>query len=400
MRHEINHLQKKHASAHRRGRGLALIITAVLLATIVGLGIQKPADSSAVSVAASATTVAATVPVAEAGYQQGRRFVGRVEAMRTSAVGFEAGGLLASIHVDEGELVSAGVVLARLDTARLEVRRAESLAAHEAARAKLELAAQTLKRLETVIERGLASDQQLDEAREQFRSADAAVELARARTDAIDVDIAKSELIAPFDAVITRRYMDEGRVVAVGEAVLELQEIGDAEIRVGVAGSLVSRLFEGQTYPVTVNGAEVEATVKTVLPVRGAATRTVDVILSLNDAPENMRDGDLVSLHIADTVYEQGYWLPVDALTEGIRGLWTAYTLIPMQTGTGETHEVVPQVVEILHIEADRVYVRAGLSEAPWLITSGVQKVVPGQLVRISDTSLRLARGGDRDAIE
>ncbi len=400
MKPEINQLRSNRVLPSRRTRRLVLIITFGLLAVLGGLVMELPNDSRAAAVPASAITVAAIEPAVETGYQLERRFVGRVEAMRTSAVGFEFGGLLAKLVIDEGERVSAGDVLAQLDTERLEAKRVELVAAHNAARAKLELATQTLKRLETVIERGLASNQQLDEAREQFRSATAEVELARARTDAIDVDIARSTLLAPFDAVITRRYTDEGKVVTGGEPVLQLQEYSDAEIRVGVAGPLVSILAEGQTYTATVNGVQVETTVKTVLPVRGLATRTVDVILSLDSVPDDIRDGDLVTLLLADQVHEPGYWLPLDALTEGIRGLWTAYTLRAVQADSGATHEVVPALVDILHTEADRVYIRAGLPDKSMVIRTGVQKVVPGQLVRVSTAIPRLASRGDYDATE
>ena len=385
MKREINQLRSNHVLSSRRTRRLVLITTLGLLAVVGGLVVKMPNDSRAAAAPSNAITVAAMVPTMETGYQLERRFVGRVEAMRTSAVGFEFGGLLAKLVTEEGERVSAGDVLAQLDTERLEAKRAELVAAHKAAQAKLELATQTLKRQEAVIERGLASSQQLDEAREQFRSATAEVELARARTDAIDVDIAKSTLVAPFDAVITRRYMDEGKVVAGGEPVLQLQEYSDAEIRVGVAGPLVSTLAVGQTHTATVNGVQVETTVKTVLPVRGVSTRTVDVILSLDSVPEDMRDGDLVTLHLAEKVYKPGYWLPLDALNESIRGLWTAYTLRAVQADSGATHEVVPEVVDILHTQADRVYIRAGLPDKSMVIRTGAQKVVPGQLVRFSD---------------
>ena len=400
MKQKINQLRSNRMFSNRRARRLALITTLGLFAVVIGLAMEMPSDSRAAAAPSNAITVAAMVPAVETGYQLERRFVGRVEAMRTSAVGFEFGGLLAKLVFDEGERVSAGDVLAQLDTKRLEAKRVELVAAHKAARAKLELAAQTLKRLESVIERGLASSQQLDEAQEQFRSATAEAELARARTDAIDVDITKSMLVAPFDAVITRRYMDEGKVVTGGEPVLQLQEYRDAQIRVGVAGPLVSILAEGQTYPATVNGAHVETTVKTVLPVRGVATRTVDVILSLDSVPDHVRDGDLVTLHLADKVDEPGYWLPLDALTESVRGLWTVYTLTSVRADSGATHEVVPEVVDILHTEADRVYIRAGLPDKSMVIRTGAQKVVPGQLVRVSDASLRLASGGDYDANE
>lgn len=403
MKRKINLLDMLHDDMHRYGLRFALGGFIAILAVIAMATVHSAGEPIEERVHQGGVPVAAISVVQEFGFELKRRFVGRVEATRSSAVGFESGGLLAAIGFDEGERVEAGTELARLDTARLEAQRIELMAAHKAAKAQLKLARQTLKRLETVVDRGLASEQQLDEAREQYRSADAAAELAQARTASIDVDIAKNRLTAPFDAVVTRRNVDEGKVVAAGEPVFELQELKKPRVRVGVAGPLVAAVAKGEVYVLEVYGTELEATVKAVLPLRGVGTRTVDVILTLNEANEDLRNGDLVTLQLSEAVNASGYWLPVDALAEGIRGLWTAYVLradpkIP-QANLNVTYEVVPHVVEILHVETERVFVRGGLPQGALVVGTGVHKVVPGQLVRLADETVQLAEGGPRHAI-
>ncbi len=404
MTRHINHLKNGTGLLQRRSLRLALYGCLTALTAIAVAATQVP-DTSTINVPArAAVTVVALEVQPESGFTLERRFIGRVEAGRVSAVGFESGGLLGAIGVDEGDQVKAGDELAHLDTARFRVQRAELVAALKAEKAHLVLSQQTLERQENLVKRGVASHQAVDEAKNRDRSAQAEVELAQARVDAIDVELDKSVLIAPFDAVITRRYEDEGRVVAVGEPVLELQEQRRTEVRVGVAGPLVANIAVGQERSLDVNGATIPATVKAVLPVRGADTRTVDVILSLDDAYDRLRDGDLMTLRLVEPVRESGYWLPVEALAEGMRGLWTAYVLQPVADNaqapqTDASHEAVRFVVDILHAESNRVFVRATLPQAALVVATGVHKVVPGQRVRLADEEFQFADGVNPDAI-
>ena len=62
-------------------------------------------------------------------YIKERVFIGRVEAGRLSDLGFETGGNVSEIKVDEGSSVKKGDILATLDTDRLEAIRKEAVAA-------------------------------------------------------------------------------------------------------------------------------------------------------------------------------------------------------------------------------------------------------------------------------
>jgi RND family efflux transporter MFP subunit len=323
-------------------------------------------------------------------YEARRGFIGRVEAARESAIGFELSGLLRAVLVDEGDEVAAGQLLARLDTARLQARRKELQAALEEARAMLSLARITVKRLEGVLDSGGVSKQGLDEAREEYRTARAAVAVASSRIETVDVDLAKSDLYAPFPAIITKRLSDEGGVLAAGAPVLVLQEHTSPEVRVGVAGRIVDAISAGDVRQIQVRGHSVPARVRAVLPVRHARTRTVDVIMTLDQRLPNVRAGDLVTLLLTQTVPEKGFWLPIGALAEGTRGLWTAYVLERTDHGPrqqthmpAEAFRIEPRFVDIIHEESDRVFVSGAVEEGARIVADGLHRVVPGQLVRL-----------------
>lgn len=323
--------------------------------------------------------------VRDEAYDISREFAGRVEARRTSSVGFELGGAIDSVSADDGDYVNRGEVLATLDRDRLDARLAEAEAALAQANAAQELARRTLERSRVAASFEGISEQELDLAEEGADSAAAAVAAAEARVNSVRVDIDKASLRAPYDAVVVARRLDEGQIVSPGQPVLDLQESATPEVRIGVAGDLVQSLAVGDSRSLTVDGRRVAASVRSILPLRDPATRTVDVIFAI-DATDVL-PGDLARLVLKREIEEPGYWLPTSALAEGGRGLWTAYVAVPAESpstpGSGATHYLEPRPVEILYETAERVYVRGALADGDLFVTDGLARVVPNQQVRL-----------------
>jgi len=383
---------------------IGIVVVGVGFAVAEYVHSDQPVDSVGTPVSATPLPVAVISLQSQSTYDVQRVFVGRVEATRRSAVGFELGGLLQQVTVDEGDTVAQGQLLASLDSERLQAQRQELQAALAVAQADLSLAKITLKRFERVVKSGGVTRQGLDEARESYRAAQAGVTLAESRIAIIAVELSKSELRSPFAAQVIRRAVDEGRVVNMGEPVLELMEYPPSEIRIGIAGRLVDKVQVGQRLTVELNGQSVPVRVKALLPVRGPDTRTVDVLLTLEDESSAVRAGDLARLTLSKTISEPGYWLPLDALSEGPRGLWTIYRLEPAaespeQPRSQAEYEVVPLPVEILHQESDRVFTQGALPSNALIVAGGLHRIVPGQLVRIDQHTDNMAARGEHDHV-
>ena len=118
--------------------------------------------------------------------------------------------------------------------------------------------------------------------------------------------------------------------------------------------------------------ARLQGRLKALLPEVDAASRTVTAVLELED--ETVPFGAVVELELNYRVPADGYWLPLTALTESDRGLWGAYVV------NGDSN-AERRLVEILHMEADRAYVRGTLTSGERVIDTGVQRIVPGQAV-------------------
>lgn len=385
-------------SPTRRGIIGALSLTGLSATLIVGLALARNEARMSADVAGMAMPVSTRPLELRDTYVVQRRFTGRVQARRQSVLGFELSGRLARVLVDEGDRVERGALLAELDTGRLAAKRDELLAAQAKAEADLALAGATLKRVRGIVDKGGVSRQELDEAREGWRAAKAALALAGQRIDSLDVELDKSRLRAPFAGSLVARRADEGQVLDAGHPLLTLQEDSLPEIRVGVAGRVIAQLEPGRHYRLRWRDTELTARLRALLPVRAATARTVDALFDPLATEARLLPGDIVTLALDRRVEQRGSWLPITALTEGERGLWSLYVADPLAAGEsavrGATHRIVRRSVDVLHQSAERVYVRGALHSDKQVVVNGLQRIVPGQQVRLADARLARAGGG------
>jgi hypothetical protein len=112
-------------------------------------------------------------------------------------------------------------------------------------------------------------------------------------------------------------------------------------------------------------------------------TRTAPVRIALPAAAAAMAgiiDGALIDLLLQEQIDQPGFWLPVASVTDGLRGLWNVYTLQP--TATPDLFRIEARDVQIDHADSRRVFVSGALSAGETVVKAGLQRLVPGQIVR------------------
>jgi membrane fusion protein, multidrug efflux system len=373
------HANPPPARSRRPGFAAGVIAAGLLLAVlVVSVSSLRSHKAEAVSGAqAEALPVATlTVSYADSADVTGLH-PGLVAARRESALGFETGGRIAEVLVREGDRVEAGQTLARLDVRATEARLAAARAEARAAEAQADLAWTTLDRQAQLLERGHVSAQRLDEAGARARAAAARAAAARAGAEALAVQLALSALEAPYDGVVTARLADEGAIAQPGAPVLRLVEDGALEFRAGLPAGEAGRLEPGRTYPVRLASGGIEARLRAATGVIDRHSRSVEAVFDI--APgQRVSAGEVGRLVLSEPLGERGFWAPVTALAEARRGLWSVRELVPADGG----YALEPRVVEIIHVEGERAYLRGAVAEGAMILASGVQRAAPGQRVR------------------
>jgi RND family efflux transporter MFP subunit len=371
----------------------------------------------------------------QSGYAMEQVFIGRVEARRSAELGFERAGQLIAVEVREGDRVRQGDLLARLDRSLLEARRTELRAELASAEADLTFAEVTAERYLSSVKDGAVTRQDVDESNARARAARARLALAQARIASVELDLAKTELRAPFAGTLVRRAADEGTVLNAGQTVLSLQEDAAVEIRVGVAGPLLAALEPGQRYQLESEGQAIEARLRAIIPLRTGASRTVDALFDpmtdrvpdaitdgrhdaipdlvsdpVSDPTQEpiLRPGNLVELRLRKPVVADGLWLPLAALSEGDRGLWRALVAEPDSDAADAAEaaeaanpadaseplwQLVSRPLQVLYVDGERAYVQGPLKTGELVVTAGLQRLVPGQQVRVKQAADVANRG-------
>jgi RND family efflux transporter MFP subunit len=320
-----------------------------------------------------------TLKVQEVDHYEVRRvFTGTVRSGRASQLGFERPGLVAEVYVDEGDVVEEGQLIARLDTAQLRAARRRVSASLKEAQAGVGISTLTADRLVKLADEQYISRQSADEARFSLQAAEAKRSELRAALAQIDVDLEKSKLVAPFSGIVSTRLVDEGTVVAAGSPVVRFRESDEREAVIGVPRSIPLEI--GSTQELVLDGRRFEAPVTALVNDINARTRTMTAIIQL---PSELQaaDGQVVDLVHRRRIVDAGFWVPTTALTEGLRGMWTVYSV-----GSVEGAKIVRrEAVEVLHAETERAFVRGTLEASDEIISTGLHRVAPGQRVRVSE---------------
>ncbi|ADV64279.1 efflux transporter, RND family, MFP subunit [Isosphaera pallida ATCC 43644] len=412
-------------------------------AGLIGVDLTRSAIESIGPVSVRPLTVVVEPIELSEGYTINASFVGRVESARTSDLAFERMGRLERVEVREGDRVDAGQVLAVLDTRELDERiasaqarldqaradlaeliagpRVEAIATARAeveqAEARLELARATTARIADLRKRQASTPREWDEtiAAEKVRVAELAA--AQARLDeliagtrperiasqralvrqleadlaALNVERDRSILRAPMSGTIAARLADEGTILAPQTPVVRLLETTRLRARIGVAESSADDLSVGESQNVVIRDRVVTARVEALRPDLDPRTRTVTVLLSLDDptAADWVRCGDLATLNLSRTIVQPGFWLPAKTLSEGVRGLWTCLVAQPLgdaeqKADPTQLYRLARRELEILHVEVDRVFARGTLRPGDLVMVDGIHRVVPGQLVEVA----------------
>jgi len=356
------------------------IFRQTLLMSVVLIAISFP---PAMANDASLTSTPVPVPVLQVEFQEQLEILSTwpatVSARRQSALGFERGGLIAEVFVDVGDKVSKGDRLASLNTTMQRADLAAAKAAIAQAKTSRDITLATAKRQRSLADAGHISPQRLEEILANQASADAALSAAIAQAKALEARLSLSRIHAPYSGTIINRFLDEGAIAGPNTAVLELVESGALELVVGLPIDNAQILQEGDKVQISTNHGKAQAQVRRSTNIVNPVTQTVEVVFDLIDQNPKLTPGQSVRIELKDQLEQRGFLVPLAALREGRRGLWTLYTLLPQQSG--EDYILTPVPVEILYANEREVYVRGPIDEGTLVLEASGQNTAVGMVV-------------------
>src|SRR5215469_8046501 len=376
----------RHGGGCRKGAGMASsrflrcfrVIAAVgVLALIPALTACKKEEKAAAPDIRPVRTV--TVEPKQAG--DTLSLTGEIQPRYQADIGFRVNGKILKRPVDVGTQVKKGDLLATLDPQQFRQDLQVAKADVAAAEAEVTRAQNQEYRQRELLKNGNTTQVKYDQAVKTFKTAQAQLDATRARQTQASENLGYTELKADNDGVITAIGAEAGQVVSAGQMVVRLAQPGEREAVFNVAEAGFKNPPKNPTVAVElVSNPEIKANgkVRYVSPQADPTTRTFTVRVSLPDAPPQMRLGANV---VGSVTMNEGMavTIPGSALfqKDGQPAVW-------LVTKDG-TVQLKPIAVE--RYQGDSVVVGSGLAQGDVVVTGGVQKLLPGQKVRLMQAS-------------
>ena len=311
---------------------IALIVLAVGAITAQGLKDRPPPATEVMLGKAKTGGIVRTIAGA-----------GKVQAATTVKISSNLSGDLLELLVKEGDVVTKGQVLGRIDRKRYEANLRQAQAAYNAAKSDMataqidvDRAAMEMERSKNLVDKGIASKAEYEKASSDLQSAKARVTAlgdrasqAQASVEEQQNNLAKTVLLSPINGTVIERSREIGERVRGSDfsedVVMTLAALATMEVKIEVGEHEVVHLQNGQKSTVKIDALEGQAFEGTVFEIAQKAlvrnpgteqeTTSFPVTVALNAPPKGVLPGMSAEVRIVAEERQNAVIVPVQAVT-------------------------------------------------------------------------------------
>jgi RND family efflux transporter MFP subunit len=302
---------------------------------------------------------------------------GELRAEREATVRAELGGSMIEVAREEGQPVTRGALLGRIEARALDDTRQSAMSAVRSAENQVSVARREAERAEQLVTAGALAQRDLDVARQNVTTADAQLADARARLVTAEKQLGDAVIRSPLDGIVARRAVNAGDVVSVGTELFTVIDPSSMRLDASVPADSLSQLRVGATVKFNVRGYDqaFEGRIARISPQADPNTRQVPIFVSIPNAGGRLVAG----LFAEGRVVSQsatGLVVPLNAVNVTTDMPWV------LRVTDGRT-ERVAVAIGLRDQRTERVQLTAGANEGDLLLRGAAQGITPGTPVNV-----------------
>ena len=320
-----------------------------------------------------------------------RRFPATIEASQQAELSFRVPGSLAELPIREGDSVSSGQVIARLDPTDYKN-------ALDDRQAVFDNAERNFRRAEELVADGNISRLDFDRMEAEFRSTRAA--LAQARTN-----LSYTELRAPFGGRIARREVENFEEITAKQPIAHLQDTTELDVIIAMPESVVRSVSTTEADDLVSNVSESSAATNISALVSFEEQSDISYALELKEV-ETRADADTQTFRVTFSMPQPDEFTVLPGMTAEVeldftglmqnRGMtWVPARAVQADTSLGarvwvldsDAMIVRSRDVEIGRLSGDMIEVLSGLQGGEEIVAAGAAYVSEGMAVTRMDVS-------------
>jgi membrane fusion protein (multidrug efflux system) len=300
--------------------------------------------------------------------------IGTMEAVHGVTVSADLPGQVERIDFESGKSVQVGDVLVELDTRQ---ERAQ-LASLEAQR---DLARVSFDRAQQLVDEGVISRVEYDQATSQRKASEANVAEIKAT-------IERKTIRSPFSGILGIRQVNLGQYLSAGQAIVSLQALSPIYVNFGVPQQTLSQMVIGHAVRVAkedLPNSAFSGRVTAVDSVVNEATRNIQIQATLSNPEGKLRPGMFVQVEVPLGAARSVIALPASAINFAPYGD-SVFVITDLKDPSGKTYRgVQQQFVKVEGSHGDQVAIVSGVNPGDEVVTSGVFKLRNGAAVQVNN---------------
>lgn len=290
-------------------------------------------------------------------------YSGVVEAQKTTALSFATMGTITEIFVEEGQAVSKGQLLAKVNASNAQN-------AYQVALASLQQAEDAYRRMKPMKENGTLPEIKWVEVETGLAQAKAAVAITQK-------GINDCSLYAPASGVIGKKYVQAGMNVVPATTALELLNIQSVYVKIPVSENEISLFKKGETAQITITAIDktVTGTIKEIGVSADILSHTYPVKIEVQNTTGDIKPGMICSVQTTAQDKRLGILISNKALQNDVNGNQFIYV-----EQNGKAEKIAVKTIALID---NKVLVQGEVLQNANIIISGQQKLNNGTPVKI-----------------